>query len=143
MSGDCKAATPSAELERRLMDSRVPKGELEWYAAARIATLTATVERLERERDEALESAERQMMTDSALLARFEENPDAHNWLGWRTVPDEQGREFDVTIQLVGGRTALDRYREIDAENTTLRTERDEARAEAERLRAAHPNSGG
>lgn len=43
----CKA-TPSEQLEKEIMDSRIPKKEREWWAKRRIEKLLAHVEELER-----------------------------------------------------------------------------------------------
>jgi hypothetical protein len=60
-------------------------------------------------------NAELMKFMEAQMLQRFANNPDAHNWMGWRTQPDDEGRQFDLTVQLVSGEMALDRYVVLEA----------------------------
>lgn len=47
-------ATDPCELERRILDPNIAKGEAEWWASRRIADLEATIAELTAQRDEAM-----------------------------------------------------------------------------------------
>jgi hypothetical protein len=78
------------------------------------------IERQATELAEAREIASRQAAIDSVLIASFDGNELADNWMGWRTNPDEQGRQFDIHVHLVGGVTVLDRYKQMETEIARL-----------------------
>lgn len=51
-------ATDPCELERRILDPNIAKGEAEWWASRRIADLEATIAELTAQRDEAMAALE-------------------------------------------------------------------------------------
>lgn len=78
---------------------RVEKGKL-----AELSSLRAALKAAEGERDTAKEESARQALMDAQIIARFDDNPDAHTWLGWTTPPDSEGRQFEIQIGLLGGK---------------------------------------
>jgi hypothetical protein len=74
MDGKPCNATPAAELRSRIMDSRIPKGESEWWAHREI-------ERLERELAAVNERIRRVVEAGDALFQQFHHPTlQTHQW---------------------------------------------------------------
>lgn len=108
-----KLATANIEVDRVGAQCNLLHGK--------IATMEYQLAAAEKRAKDAEEDAERQATADVMMIANFfDANPDANNWMGWRTRPDADGRVFDLSVHLVGGKTLLDRLKELESDNAAL-----------------------